>query len=38
MELIINKPHVQEFKIEGENHQLLTNYYLFLLQQNDTST
>ncbi len=24
MELISNKTHVQEFKIRGENHQLLT--------------
>jgi len=35
MELIINKTHVQEyvqeFKIRGENHQLLTNYQLLLL-------
>jgi hypothetical protein len=35
MKLIINKTHVQEyvqeFKIRGENHQLLTNYQLLLL-------
>jgi hypothetical protein len=32
MELIINKTHVQEFKIRRENHQLLTNYFNKMIQ------